>query len=219
MAVSTVVLVEDDAPTRASLAAMLAEHPELRLLAAVGSCAEARRELGRKPTVLLLDLGLPDGDGMDLIRVARRADPPILPIVLTVFGDERHVVAAIEAGALGYLVKADPAEHVCRSILDTVAGGSPISPSIARHLLQRMRRDEAGAPADAATLPRLSERERQVLTLIVKGFTYPEIAALLGVSAHSVATYVRRIYGKLDVGSRAEAVYEALQLGLVRLDE
>jgi DNA-binding NarL/FixJ family response regulator len=136
-----------------------------------------------------------------------------------VFGDEQHVVEALEAGALGYLLKDGTAEYIGASILEMLAGGSPISPAIARHLLRRFR---GGAPGEAARteeLPRLSEREGEVLRLIVKGFTYAEIAELLGVSSHTVTTHVRGIYRKLEVHSRSEAVYEALQLGLVKVDE
>jgi DNA-binding NarL/FixJ family response regulator len=102
-----------------------------------------------------------------------------------------------------------------------IGGGSPISPPIARHLLSRFRAGEppAAEPAPAGDPPRLSDREREVLMLIVKGFSYAEIANLLGVSAHTVTTHVRGIYKKLEVHSRGEAVYEALALGLVKLDD
>ena len=98
-----------------------------------------------------------------------------------------------------------------------IAGGSPISPPIARHLLRRFRAPESPPAGTAVT--RLSEREHEVLTLIVKGFSYAEIAGLLGVSAHTVTTHVRGIYRKLEVHSRGEAVYEALAMGIVKLDE
>lgn len=216
-----VLLVEDDAHTRARLARVIEAHPELVLLGTAGSCAEARAVFERvHPQVLLTDLGLPDGTGVELIREARRRWPDVLPLVITVFGDEPHVVGALEAGALGYLLKDGTAEYIGASILEMLAGGSPISPAIARHLLRRFRGDE---PADTGArtpgVPRLSERESEVLRLIVKGFTYAEIAELLGVSSHTVTTHVRGIYRKLEVHSRSEAVYEALQLGLVKVDE
>jgi DNA-binding NarL/FixJ family response regulator len=217
-----VLLVEDDAHTRARLARVIEAHPELALLGTAGSCAEARAVFERvHPQVLLTDLGLPDGTGVELIREARRRWPEVLPLVITVFGDEQHVVAALEAGALGYLLKDGTAEYIGTSVLEMLAGGSPISPAIARHLLRRFR--GAGQPAVAggqgADVPHLSEREGEVLRLIVKGFAYAEIAELLGVSAHTVTTHVRGIYRKLEVHSRSEAVYEALQLGLVKVDD
>lgn len=215
-----IVIVEDDENTRARLGRAVESHPELGLAAAVGTIADGRVAVGaHKPAVLLVDLGLPDGSGIDLIREARRASPDTLAMVITVFGDESHVVAAIEAGAMGYLLKDESPEHIGRSILEILAGGSPISPPIARHLLRRFRDVPVESGVAPGELPRLSEREHQVLTLIVKGFSYAEIAGLLGVSGHTVTTHVRSIYRKLEVHSRGEAVYEALQLGLVKLDE
>jgi DNA-binding NarL/FixJ family response regulator len=220
MGVHTVLLVEDDANTRARLARVIEAHPQLQLVGSVGTCAEARRVLeSAEPDVLLTDLGLPDGDGIALVRELRQRGARTAAMVITIFGDENHVVAAIGAGALGYLLKDGAADYVAGSILDMLAGGSPMSPPIARYLLKRFQGIETVAPADAPELPRLSEREREVLTLIVKGFSYAEIARLLGVSSHTVTTHVRGIYHKLEVHSRGEAVYEALQLGIVKLDE
>lgn len=224
MAAHTVLLVEDDPQTRERLAEVIQGHPSLELLAAVGSLAEGRAALSaRAPDVLLTDLGLPDGDGTDLIRKATEASKSTLAMAITVFGDERHVVAAIEAGALGYLLKDGTPEYIARSVLEMISGGSPISPPIARYLLRRFKPGSEGAgqaaPLEDPETPRLSRREREVLTHVVKGFTYPEIAELLGVSPHTVTTHVRGIYRKLSVSSRGEAVYEALQMGIVKLDE
>lgn len=214
-----VLVVEDDEHTRDRLARVITEHPALELLAAVGSCAAARRELDRRePAVLLTDLGLPDGEGVELIREVRRRRFKTEAMVVTIFGDEQHVVAAIEAGAMGYLLKDGSPDYIGQSILDMLAGGSPISPPIARYLLRRFRTIE-GAPAVEPAVPRLSVREREVLGLIVKGFSYAEAARLTGTSPHTVTAHVRNIYRKLEVHSRGEAVYEALQLGLVKLDE
>ena len=218
----TVLLVEDDDHTRARLAEVVSRHPRLRLVAAVPSLAEARTSLARVlPDVLLTDLGLPDGNGIELVRELRERQAPTLSMVITVFGDEQHVIAAIEAGALGYLLKDGSPDSIGTAILELIGGGSPISAPIARYLLKRFRHAAAGvrAPGEAADLPRLSEREHDVLTLIVKGFSYAEAARLMGISPHTVTAHVRSIYGKLEVHSRGEAVYEALQLGLVKLDE
>jgi len=222
-----VLLVEDDPRTRDRLAEVVRSQPRLALVADVETFAEGRDAIeARAPEVLLTDLGLPDGDGTDLIRLALARDPETLCMVVTVFGDERHVLAAIEAGALGYLLKDARPGELATSILEMLEGGSPISAAIARHLLRRLHPTDAPPPAaepSAAAAggpqPRLSGREQEVLGLVVKGFTYPEIAELLGVSRHTVTTHVRGIYRKLSVSSRGEAVYEALQLGLVKLDE
>lgn len=211
-----VLLVEDEPATREHLAEAVRTHPELVLVAAEASVAAGRHVLeSAHPDVLLTDLGLPDGSGVELIRAASLTGHT-LPLVITVFGDEEHVVEAIRAGALGYLLKSDGQSEITAALLDMVAGGSPISPSIARYLLRAVRTASPDLSPDA---PRLSEREYQVLGHIVKGFTYEEIAGLLDLSPATVATHVRKVYRKLSVHSRSEATYEALQLGLIRPDE
>ncbi len=214
-----VLLIEDDAPTRQRLTAAIRTNPKLELLAAAGSCEEARAWLARgAPDVLLTDLGLPDGNGIELIRELRARWPNALAMVITVFGDEGSVLSAIEAGASGYLLKDGTVEYVGASLLELVAGGSPISPSIARHLLRRFQAPAAGAPSpppEGESL--LTQRELEVLQFIAKGFSFAEIAGLLAISAHTVTTHVRNIYRKLEVGSRGAAVYEAVQMGLLKL--
>lgn len=218
--VPAVLVVEDDAPTRARLGGAVQAHPELQLVGAVGSCAEARAAIAAlAPAVLLTDIGLPDGSGIELIRELRAGAGATQCMVVTVFGDEQHVVSAIEAGALGYLLKDATAEAIGRAILEMLAGGSPMSAPVARYLLKRFSSPDAPAPVAAASGAALSTREREVLGYIVKGFSYAEIARLTGLSAHTVATYVRRVYGKLEVHSRGEAVYEALASGLVDMDD
>jgi DNA-binding NarL/FixJ family response regulator len=209
----SIFLVEDDDATRARLALAIRSHPELALAGEAASLAAARAALASgKPDVLLVDLGLPDGSGIDLIREVKRADRPPEVMVITVFGDEQHVVAAIEAGATGYILKDGSSQYVADSILELVRGGAPISPAIARHLLRRFHEP---TPAPAPSTPGLTAREREVLALLVKGFTFQEIGGLLGISAHTVTTHVKHIYEKLEVRSRSEAVYEAMQLGLI----
>lgn len=211
-----VLIAEDDGPTRDRLAAAVASDPALAVAGSVGTLGEALQAVRREaPEVLLVDLGLPDGSGLDLIREARRLAADTQALVITVFGDERSVIAAIEAGARGYLLKDGAPDDVCAAVHQLLAGGAPISPVIARHLLRRLA-PEPPPPAEA-DVPRLSAREVEVLELVVKGFTFPEIAGLLGISTHTVTTHVRRIYRKLEVRSRSEAVYEAVQLGLVKL--
>jgi DNA-binding NarL/FixJ family response regulator len=219
MAPHRVLLVEDDGPTRQHLARAIEAHPKLELAGAAPSLAEGRALLDRTaPDVLLADLGLPDGSGIELIREARRRGRRTLAMAITALGDERTVLAAIEAGASGYLLKDGSAVEIGDAVLELVAGGSPITPSIARHVLRRLQRDD-GEPAPDPDAPKLTPREHEVLTLIAKGFSFPEIAELLGVSAHTVTTHVRHIYEKLEVGSRGSAVYEAVALGLIRLED
>ena len=214
-----ILIVEDDEPTRERLVRALGAHAdELELAAAVGTCREALLALRRDPPeVLLVDLDLPDGHGIELIRAARSLSADTLSMVVTVFGDEKSVLGAIEAGARGYLLKDESADAVGVAILQLLAGGSPITPAIAQHLILRFQERAPSAEREAG--PALSPRELEVLELVVKGFTFGEIAGLLALSPHTVGTFVRRIYRKLEVRSRGEAVFEALQLGIVKLEE
>ena len=207
-----VFIIEDDTQTRERLAESVRQADDLALAGAVGTCAEARACLAADPppAVMLVDLGLPDGSGTDVIRETRSLDPPPEAMVISVFGDERHVVAAIEAGATGYLLK--DASDVAEAIRKLLGGGSPISSSIARHLLRRFREP---APAVDADLPVLTPRETEVLRLVAKGFAYAEIAEMLSLSVHTVTTHVKNTYRKLEVRSRGEAVFEAVQRGIV----
>lgn len=212
----SVLLVEDDPATRERLARIVSAASPLRLHAALGDRHSALAWLTANPPprVLLADLELPDGSGIDVIRAARRASPATEAMVISVFGDEAHVVAAIEAGATGYLLKDSSAEEIGAAILKLIAGESPISASIARHLLRRFQ----VAPAErlAAKAPHLTPREMEVLQLIAKGLSYARIADTLAMSANTVPSYVKQIYRKLEVNSRGEAVFEAMQLGLLR---
>ena len=215
---TTVMLVEDDPAFLARFCAIVAAAPDLKLLAAVGDLASARRLLaGQAPDVLLTDLGLPDGSGIDLIRETARAHPATDIMVISVFGDEEHVVASIEAGATGYVLKDSLPDEFVGLIKQLRAGGSPISPLIARRLLRRLRTAESLPPAAAAgvTEAGLSPREAEVLGLIAKGFNFAEIARLLTVSPHTITAHVKKIYQKLAVHSRGEAVYEATKMGLL----
>ncbi len=214
---TSVLLVEDDPATRDQLRDAVAMNPGLTVTGAVGTVSEGRELLRQGGiAVLLTDLGLPDGSGVELVREAARGGD-VLPLVITVFGDERHVVDAIRAGAMGYLLKDHPPEELGAAILDLLDGGAPISPGIARYLLSHMRNEAAVVPSD--DVPALSDRECEVLRFIVKGFTYAEIASMIDISTHTVSTHIRKIYRKLSVHSRGEAVYEAWKMGLVEADD
>ena len=214
MALIEVVIVEDDAKFRGAFARLIEATPEMELLGTAATLAQGMDLVRRRmPDVLLVDLDLPDGSGLDLIRhVASRSDTCDI-MVITVFGDERHVIESIEAGASGYLLKDSLPEDFIEQIRVLHAGGSPISPVIARQLLARF---VAPIVAKSIDVPELSEREHSVLSLVTKGFSYQEIASLMRVSPHTVLTYVKRIYRKLQVSSKTEAVYEARKLGLVK---
>jgi DNA-binding NarL/FixJ family response regulator len=211
----TVFVVEDDDLTRQSLVRRITEAGAgLRVATAVGTCREMRAALEvSRPAVLLVDLGLPDGDGLDIIRETARRWPSVLIMVITVFGDELRVVASIKAGATGYLLKDDAAVGIGEALRQLLAGGSPISPAIARHLIRHFRADADHEPVAAAVA--LTPREMEILALASKGYSYGETAALLGLTASTVSSYTKNIYGKLAVRSRSEAVYEATRMGLI----
>jgi DNA-binding NarL/FixJ family response regulator len=136
-------------------------------------------------------------------------------LVVTLFADQRKVIDCIEAGARGYLLKDQKLERCVEAIRDVRNGGSPISPIIARQLLQRLK---PGAPSQARAPVELTERETHLLLILSRGFTFAECADLLKISPHTVGTHVKNIYRKLEVGSRAEAIFEASTMGLLRSD-
>ncbi len=212
----SIVLVEDDPPTRERLSRALAGEPRFALLAAAGSLAEARAALARHvPTVLITDLRLPDGHGTDLIRETRQATPATEILVISVLGDERSVVTAIRAGAAGYLLKDGTPEELVGAVHDLLAGHSPISAAIARYLIRRIQ----GPHEPEEEKPQLTPREIEILYGIAKGFTYNDIAEQLGLSPHTIPTHIKNIYRKLEVHSRSEAVFAALSHRLIRLGE
>lgn len=215
-----IALVEDDTRFRAAFAAAILESADLSLQAQATTLQEGMALLTAPAAdVLLVDLGLPDGSGVELIKAARVAWPTCDVMVSSVFGDESHVLRSIEAGAVGYLLKDSEPERIVEQIRSLRAGGSPISPLIARQVLARLqpRASTNNAPNDLSTAETtLSTRETEVLNYITKGFGYDDIVRLMQVSRPTVLTYVRRIYAKLQVNSKTEAVYEARKLGLTR---
>ncbi len=218
MGKTTVVIVEDDPHARARITEAVVGAAGAEVLAAVGTLADGLQQLAsQSPDVLIVDLGLPDGNGIELIRASRQLSADTQCLVITVFGDEKSVLGAIEAGARGYLLKDASPARIAASLEDLLAGGAPIDSAIARHLLLRFQ--SASAPPAGVPVPSLSVRETEVLELVVKGLTFSEIANVLEVQTTTVTTYIRRIYRKLEVRSRSEAVFEALQLGIIDLDD
>lgn len=215
-----VILVEDDVAFQQALRHTFSTAPDMLLVAVLSTRAQGLKILDDAPAdVLLVDLGLPDGSGIDVIRTAHAKWPDCNIMVSTAFGDEMHVMQSLEAGAAGYLLKDSSTASIASEIRSLHQGGSPISPLIARQILTRFRQQDTSQPL-AITSPnapraRLSTREQQVLEYITKGFNSDEIAGLMGVSRHTVLTFVRRIYKKLEVSSKTEAIYEARHQGLL----
>nr|WP_315392934.1 response regulator transcription factor [uncultured Duganella sp.] len=221
-------IVEDDMDFLHALEGTVTAAGDMVLTAVASTRHGGLQMLAGVPCdVLVVDLGLPDGSGIDVIAAAAHQWPDCAVMVSTNFGDELHVMQSIEAGAAGYLLKHTEPACLAGEIRSIFQGGSPISPIIARQMLARFRHLPPAPPAPAApaapaaggaggAVPaHLSPREQQVLELITKGFTTEEIAQLMQVSSHTVLTFIRRTYRKLKVNSRAEAIYEAKILGLL----
>ncbi len=261
-----VLIVEDEPEFLRRFSESVMADPRLRLVGAVSTGRAALALLDvEPPDVILVDLGLPDIHGTEVIRQATRRHPGCDCIVVTLFADDANVMASLEAGATGYLLKDASNERIVAAIQEVLEGGAPISPSIARRVLARFRQGAAaaagtgpapvGAPgaaavpsaggvggtgasgvstksaASAASAPPhaaaapgaapqaaaspLSERETQILQLVAKGFSFDTVGEVLSISPHTVVTHVKKIYRKLAVHSRGEAVYEASQMGLL----
>lgn len=214
----SVLLVEDDAPTRWRLQDALGAGQEF-VVTVAATLGEARASLVESaPRVLLTDLQLPDGHGLELIRETRQRHPDTEIMVISILGDEESVIAAIRQGATGYLLKDAVPTDIAATVRDLVAGHSPISASIARFIVRRTQTQPSAAPApNALNTARLTPREIDILWGIAKGFSYADIAGHLGLSRQTVPGHIKNIYRKLEVNTRGEAVFEALQQGLIRL--
>ncbi|MFN9805337.1 MAG: response regulator [Betaproteobacteria bacterium] len=217
---TTVIIVEDEPEFRRRFAQIVESEPSMRLAGVASTRREAQTLLEKEPfDVLLIDLGLPDGNGIDLIKQVSQTRPEADIMVVTVFGDEQHVVSSIEAGATGYILKDSTPADVISCIRLLRAGGSPVSPVVARSVLRAIRNRMAAEPATRAPQPEsnpLSTRETEILQLLAKGMSFNEIGEILGISPHTVTAHIKKIYRKLAVHSRGEAVYEATQMGLLR---
>lgn len=218
-----VALLEDNKDTRLFFERCIASCPQLALVGSFSTLAAAQTWFATHTTdVLLTDLGLPDGHGLTLIRALSAQQPQCDILVVSVFGDEDTVLSCVEAGAVGYIHKDSQPQDVAQVILDVKQGASPISPMIARKLLERLRNKADGAtatPEVAALIPKnvqLSPGESQVLELIARGYGYAEIARLQEITIHTVQSHIKKLYRKLAVHSRSEAVFEASRLGLLQ---
>ncbi len=215
------LLVVEDLPT---IRDWLVETAHLAFpgmeVVAVGRCSEGVQQATHQAFgIALIDLELPDGNGVEVIQALRSHQPSAMSVVVTIHDDDDHLFPALQAGAFGYLLKEEPQETLIAQLRRITEGEPPLSPPIARRVLSYF---SAGGPRGVdvtrfdAEAVALSARETEILQRVAKGFTLPEIAGQLGLSRHTVADYVKQIYRKLNVSSRAEAALEAARRGLVR---
>ena len=210
----SVVLVEDDPAHRERFREHLALDERLRL---VGEFANAGSAIGAmpplRPDVALVDIGLPDKSGFEVIEHIHRVAPATDILVVSVFGGERNLLRAIEAGATGYLLKDAMPPDFIGAIHALRAGESPISPSLARHLLRRFQ--SVPAPGADAEVDALTGRELDIIERIAQGASIAEIGARLFISPHTVKTHVKNIYRKLEAHTRLQAVRIAQERRLI----
>jgi DNA-binding NarL/FixJ family response regulator len=202
----TVALVEDDDEARKRLVASIQSDSSLQLAGVYRDGAEALAGLAKSaPDVFLVDLGLPDLNGLELVRRIASRHPKCDILVITIFGDEESVIGALEAGARGYVLKGALEHDIAADIRHLRNGGSPLSPVIARQVLKRLVPEHSTPVSDGLLTP----RESEILNAIARGFSYAETAGLLHISVQTVHSHLKNIYKKLAVHSKTEAVFEA----------
>jgi DNA-binding NarL/FixJ family response regulator len=209
-----VAIVEDDPEMSARLAGAISRAEDMLVTGTAATVAGGSGlvEAGGFD-VLLCDLGLPDGSGVQVIRQEADTGRDTDILVITVFADQSKVLDTIRAGARGYLLKDENLDDCIEAIREVRRGGSPISPIIARQLLNQIRPMEE-SPQRISVSP-LSEREHEVLNLLARGFSYSECGEILRVSVNTIGAHVKNIYRKLEVNSRAEALFEANCQGIL----
>jgi DNA-binding NarL/FixJ family response regulator len=204
----TVAIVEDNADLRGTLARVINRAAGHQCVGQYGDAESALARLPKdKPRVVLMDINLPGMNGVECVRKLKQMLPETLVVMLTAYEDTENIFGSLEAGASGYLLKRSKSAEILEAIKDVVEGGSPMTAHIARKVVHSF---QSKASSPQAT-DNLAEREREVLDLLSQGFMYKEIADKLGISFETVRTYIRRIYEKLQVRSRTEAVAKALR--------
>jgi len=213
------LLVEDHANARRwMIDALVQAFSNVEVLEAA-SIEQAHHLLDLKPDLALLDIGLPDGSGIDLI--APLVENGCEVVMATAFTDDEHLFDALKQGATGYILKEAPKKELVDMLRGILAGQPPLSPNIARRVLQHFARSSTSYLKDIPAQPeeqRLTARERDVLTLLAKGYTVKDVATMLEISFYTTAGYAKSVYRKLNVSSRAEATLEAARLGYVSAD-
>lgn len=198
-----IAIVEDDLRTRELLIEIISHTPELELVSHYADSTQALVSLPQdRPDVILMDINMPKLNGVECVQQVKPLMPDVQILMLTVYEDPDHIFAALAAGATGYLLKSTRRDELLAAIEQIVQGGSPMSSSIARKVVQLLQQPKPQLK-DATEL---SKRENEVLALLAQGYLYKEIADTLGIGNETVNTYIRRIYEKLHVHSRSQAV-------------
>ena len=215
--VTRIYLIEDDHSIRRFVEDALVQRPQWRLVGYSDTFAHAQVMASNSMAdVYLVDLGLPDGRGEDMLRELSMAKPDAELLVFTVFGDESRLINALQMGATGYVLKGCSREELIEAIEQIQEGGAPISPLLARMLLRRFRGvDASGGHAPGTQLATLSDRETDVLRLVAQGYVNKEIALRLGIGPATVSSHVKRLYKKLAVHTRVQVVRVAQERGLI----
>ena len=211
-------LIEDDRLVLQFLEQALQLRPEWELVGYSDTLSHARVMAPNSlADVFLVDLGLPDGHGEQLLQILSQARPEAELLVFTVFGDESRLIHALQMGATGYVLKGCSAQELVQAIEQVTQGGAPISPLLARMLLKTFRDPSASAAGldDEPSKARLSDREAQVLKLLAQGYLNKEIANQLGIGQATVSTHIKNLYRKLAVHSRVQVVMAAQERGLI----
>ncbi|HZL79227.1 MAG TPA: response regulator transcription factor [Candidatus Limnocylindrales bacterium] len=204
-------IVEDNDKLRATLARVIDRTDGFRCVSDYANAEDALADLPKiKPDVVLMDINLPGINGVECVRQLKKLLPQIQVMMLTVYEDTENIFNALAAGASGYMLKRTPAKELIEALREVQRGGSPMTTHIARKVVQSFQKS-AGAQQVANELSELSEREQQVLDLLAQGLIYKEIGEKLGISYETVHTYIRRIYEKLQVRTRTEAVAKFLR--------
>lgn len=210
----TVLIIEDRPDIADNLSSAVTATDGIAVAGVAGDLDRGLQLLFElRPRILLVDIGLPDGSGLEAVRAASKADWQVDALVISVFGDEARVIEAIRAGAKGYVLKGGDLSHIGDDIRSVLAGGSPISPAIARHLLAVLN-DPRETPATQDTGV-LTDRETEILRSVSRGYKRHEIAVQLGISAGTVGNHITNIYRKLEVSSNIEAVAIASRAGML----
>ncbi len=208
-----IAMIEDDPDVVELVTKQIENAPDMEMAWIASNFSEGLAAIDQGGfDVLLCDLGLPDGNGIDLIVQCKQVAPQVDVIVMTSFAEQSKILRTLRAGARSYILKDESLEDCTSAIRETISGGSAISPAIARQLVKLVQQDNPQTSSDEG---HLTKRELEILNFLARGFSVPELSEILKLSKNTIATHVKSIYKKLAVNSRTQAVYEASSRGFI----